>query len=64
MTPPWCGCASSCGTRLRRLRTPFRKALIHTAPDVGAGPGEPLDDVSKRRLYAHYSLPYDDGVPD
>ncbi len=44
-----------------RLRTPFPKSLIHGAPEVGAGPDQPLDDVSKRRLYAHYSLPYDDG---
>ena len=45
-----------------RLRTPFRRSLIHDAPDVGAGPDQPLDDVSKRRLYAHYSLPYDDAT--
>jgi hypothetical protein len=47
-----------------RLRTPFGKSLIHDAPNVDSDVDQPLDDNSRRRLYAHYSLPYDDNAGD
>jgi len=46
-----------------RLSVPYSKDKVTAAPTVDADGGR-LDEATRRRLYEHYELSYDDAVPD